>query len=156
MMTAPRKVELVTKILRIKMDDFLLTTQKFSLPWLFLSKRADVLSRITAARKETDAAAVFLAVENLSPILARLLVQEVPDKGTFVLEIIRSLSPHFESECKDVTIGDLMKMDSIRLCLELLLIAADGDNKTKNQVFFSKAVLHSSQMFAHISPFRPG
>lgn len=134
MMTAPRKVELVTKILRIKMDDFLLTTQKFSLPWLFLSKRADVLSRITAARKETDAAAVFLAVENLSPILARLLVQEVPDKGTFVLEIIRSLSPHFESECKDVTIGDLMKMDSIRLCLELLLIAADGDNKTKNQV----------------------
>ena len=130
MATKPRKVELVAKMLHMSINEFMLYTQKHSLPWLFLSERVDVISKITAARGEENVSETFMDVQNYSPIMAMLLMQDAPDIERHVMRILCNTSANFASS----DLGQLLTMDQANLTLELFLAVIDGDEHTKRQV----------------------
>ncbi|KAJ2903302.1 uncharacterized protein MKZ38_010119 [Zalerion maritima] len=128
----PQVVERVAKLLGQSVDQFLIATQRYSLPWLFLTKRVDVITRIIQASHgaSKSIAEVFTDPNNLAPILALLLVQDSPDMEQNVMGILRATSPEFEV----TDLVDFLKAEPIHLPLELFYLASDGDEHRKRQV----------------------
>ena len=92
----PQTAQLISDLLRISVPELLISIQSDVLPWLVLTKRQDVIVRIAQARGETDPGNSCLVGPNRGPIMAMLLVQNVPDLENFVTTLYRHISPLFD------------------------------------------------------------
>src|ERR1700694_910684 len=92
----PQTAQLVADLLRISVSELLISIQGDVLPWLVLTKQQDVILRIAQARGETDPGQACLEGPNRGPIMALLLVQNVPDLENFITALYRNISPFYD------------------------------------------------------------
>jgi serine/threonine-protein kinase ATR len=127
LLSNPRTIQNMAELLEISVDNFLLLTQSYTLPWLFLWQKADVIERIAQLRGEEEVWRVFYDTKILVPTLGLLLLQNVPDTE----KLTRSLFQRFG---KLPDLDDLIKSDVGPLFLHLLRLAGEADDTKKLRV----------------------
>lgn len=128
MIPRPQISRAVAELLQLSVNELLLLIQSHALPWLILAKKRDVVQKIVEARRD-DARSAILESNNNGPIMALLLVQQVPDIESFVMSRLREFSA-FES----CTLVDLLKAEAVPIVLGLLKAAGDSDEEGKPRV----------------------
>lgn len=119
----PQIAQLLAELLGVGVADFLVATQAHTLPWLVLDAQTDVVARISQARGDADAHQAVL--DNMATVLPLLLVQGVRDVRGFVMEALKRVSPDFGV----LDLGDCLKMELIKIAVELLKNSGDGNGK---------------------------
>ncbi|KAL2062316.1 hypothetical protein VTL71DRAFT_6582 [Oculimacula yallundae] len=130
LLTKPQTAQLMADLLGTSVTDFLLLTQSHTLPFLVLNGKVDVIKRISEARNDPNNWAVCLDPSNLAPILALLLVQDVPNLDTFVMGHLRRVS----SEFKGHELVDLLQVEPMYQALYLLKAAGEADESKKSRI----------------------
>lgn len=126
----PKSTRLLADLLELSMPEFLKMIQREALPWLVLKEKPEVIEQIAEARLEQASWQPCLDKNNLGPIMALLLVQDVPDIEAHALTLLRHISPHFEG----FSLGDLILLEPVLICLELLKAAGEAEEGRKPHV----------------------
>lgn len=134
LLTRPQASQMMADLLETTVPEFLVLTQAYTLPWLVLTKKIDIISRICKAQQQDDPWKICVQSSNLVPILSLLLVQNVPDIEKFIPARLRSVSPQFNA----LEFTDLLKMEPSLLALHLLKAAVDADDGKKSRVRHSQ------------------
>jgi serine/threonine-protein kinase ATR len=129
----PQTAQLVADLLRISVSDLLLSIQADVLPWLVLTKKKDVILRIAQARGDNDPGPACGEATNKGPIMALLLVQNVPDLENFVTALFRHISPLFDG----YEFVDLLMIQPMLTAVELLKNAGEEDESRRSRVFYA-------------------
>lgn len=149
-MNKPQTTQHMADLFNMTVDEFLVFTQSFSLPYLVLNKDYEVIKRISRARSDSHKWFVCFDATNLVKILALLLQQNVPDIEQFIMSLLVGYDPKF----KENDLTDLMKIEPSTTAFYLLLAAGDADEKMKSRVcypiFFCPTYLNT------IGSIRPG
>lgn len=130
MVSRPQISRALAELFQISVNQLLLHVQSYALPWLVLMKKKDVVQKIVDARQEKDPISVLMDSDNNGPIMALLLIQDVPDIEQFVMSRLREFASHFES----CTLTGLMQPEALSIVLELLKAAGDADEDKKPRV----------------------
>jgi serine/threonine-protein kinase ATR len=102
------------------------------LPHLVLAGQIDVIGRITQARGEKENLNTCMEPSNFAPILALLIVQNIPDVEALTTSVLRAVSPLFRAQDMDFT--DWMRTDPAGLGLRLLRVAGQVPDNMKPRV----------------------
>ncbi|OWP07483.1 protein kinase rad [Marssonina coronariae] len=127
----PQITQLLADLLGISVAQFLVLTQSYTLPFLVLNGKVDVIKRISEARNDADNFSVCMDPSNLPPILALLLVQNVPDLDSFVMGLLRRVS---NEEFKDLDLGSMTRIEPMHQALYLLKAAGQADESKKSRI----------------------
>jgi len=112
-------------------QEFLVLTQSFTLPYLVSSQKIDVIRRIAQASKGKDEKwPICMETSNLMPILAFLLVHDVADMESFIMSSLEATSSRF----RNADITELMRVEPAAIALILLKAAGDADESKKSRV----------------------
>ncbi|KAI1864693.1 hypothetical protein JX265_008417 [Neoarthrinium moseri] len=122
--SAPKLTRLLAELLELPIPEFLKLIQRDALPWLVLHKKRDVIQKIAEARSDLGTHQPILDKDNLGPIVALLLVQDAPDVATHAMDLLRHASSHFDQ----LSLGDVVLLEPVMICLELLKAAGDADD----------------------------
>jgi serine/threonine-protein kinase ATR len=125
--TRPQKTRLLAELLEVSVSDLLLLIQRYALPYLVLNGNQDVVQKIAEVREETHSWEPCLDQNNVGHILALLLVQDVPDVPAHSMGLFRQFSPHFD----ELSLVDIVKIEPLMTCLELLKAAGDAEESRK-------------------------
>ncbi|ETS84314.1 hypothetical protein PFICI_02339 [Pestalotiopsis fici W106-1] len=126
----PKLTRLLAELLEITVPDLLLMIQREALPWLVLKGKSGAIQQIADARAEKASWQPCLDKNNLGPIVALLLIQNVPDVEAHAMTLLRHISPHFEG----FGLGDLILVEPVLICLELLKAAGEAEEERKPHI----------------------
>jgi serine/threonine-protein kinase ATR len=135
----PQTAQLVADLLRISVPDLLLSIQADVLPWLVLTKSKEVILRIAQARGDSDPGKVCLEGTNKGPIIALLLVQNVPDLENFITSLFRDVSSLFDG----FEFVDLLKIQPMPTAVELLKNAGEEDESRRSRVLYTVQIRYT-------------
>ena len=122
--TRPQIAQLLTDLLGVTVPDFLKLTQSYTLPYLVLFRKAEVIDRIAQARgSDSTVRVTLMASANMSSILALLLTQQSVDIEATTMALLRHACPQFES----VDVADLARSEPIATAFQLLQAAGEED-----------------------------
>lgn len=124
----PQTTQLMADLLSMSVAQLLIKSQSYTVPWLILTKKHDVILRISQARQ--DEAPWMTCMDNLAPTLALLLIQNVPDIESLVMDLMRLASSYFNN----LHLTDLLKIGPIDTALELLKNAGEEDVSKRPRV----------------------
>ena len=128
--TRPQTVQLLSDLLGITVNDFLTTTQAYTLPYLVLAKKHDIITRIAQARgKDSTVKAMCTDSLNLPSILATLLLQESLD-----FEAMSAILQQTPDKFGNSSLSELAGMAPILTAFELLKAAGDPENHNTARV----------------------
>ncbi|XMA19178.1 hypothetical protein WAI453_011969 [Rhynchosporium graminicola] len=130
LLTKPQTTQLMADLLGMSVAEFLLLTQSYTLPFLILNGRVDVINRISEARNDPDNWAICVDPSNIAPILALLLVQDAPNLDTFVMGLLRRVSSEFKTQ----ELADLLQIEPMYQALYLLKAAGEADESKKSRI----------------------
>jgi serine/threonine-protein kinase ATR len=128
----PQTTQLMADLLGVSVTEFLLLTQTFTLPWLVLLGKSDVIKRISEARKDKEGWLACMETSNMVAILAFLLAQRSDDVENFVMSRFKAVSSQF----KQVEFSDLMRVEPASQVFHLLKAAGEADDAKKARVMF--------------------
>lgn len=138
MFTRPQTTQMVADLLKTNVTELLLLIQSHALPWLVLHKKKDVIQRFLEARREALPPTrrdkeemwnmLYLDDTNLSAILSRLLVQDVPDIEGYVTSLLNDICSSGSS------LKELLSTNPVPTTLELLKLSGEGDDSMKASV----------------------
>ncbi|KAM0333504.1 hypothetical protein ACHAQA_002167 [Verticillium albo-atrum] len=148
MVARPQISRAVAELLQVSVNQLLILIQRFALPWLVLMKKRDVVQKITEARREQDTYFCLMESANNGPVMALLLVQDVPDLENFIMSRLREFSSKFESS----TIGEMMMSEAVAIVLELLKAASDADEERKPRIVQALTWMATKVMAANREP----
>ncbi|KFY60649.1 hypothetical protein V496_05277 [Pseudogymnoascus sp. VKM F-4515 (FW-2607)] len=124
----PQTVQLMAELLSISVPEFLVETQAYTLPWLVLAKKTDIITKISQAREDDDPSKAIIS--NMVAIMPLLLVQAVPNIETFIMGLLRGVSPAFDK----IDLVQCLGIGAIEVAVELLKNAGDEDDSKKSRV----------------------
>lgn len=116
-------------LLGISVSGFLILTQTFTLPWLVLLGKADVIKKIADAR-EQDSNETCMDTSNMVAILPVLLIQSAPDMEKMIMSRLVIASESF----KNVDFTDLIRVEPGSQAFHLLKAAGEADPNKKSRV----------------------
>ncbi|KAK3935676.1 protein kinase rad3 [Diplogelasinospora grovesii] len=124
----PQTANMVARLLGMDVRSLLLGIQKHALPWLVLTKKREVIQMIADVRGDKEIWQPCVDAQNLTSILALLLLQGVPDSVGYAMSLLRAVSAQFD------LLGpfELFRSDPIPPIMEIL-IAASGGGKARNR-----------------------
>ncbi|KAG7291844.1 hypothetical protein NEMBOFW57_001865 [Staphylotrichum longicolle] len=128
--TKPQTARLVADLMQISVSGLLLVLQKHALPWLVLTKKQEVIQKITEARGETETWQTCMDHANLPSILALLLVQDAPDIAAHAMSLLGHVSSHIGG----FELVDLLRTDPLTIALELFKAGAEANETRKARV----------------------
>ncbi|KAK5718407.1 serine/threonine-protein kinase M1 [Elasticomyces elasticus] len=147
LLTRPQKAQQICDLLGTDINNFLLTTQRFTVPNLVLTKRRDVLQRIAAARGTANVSDLIVQPKiNLAATMSLLLTQATNDPEEATLECLDSVGSIFRGQ----DLKNFIKIDAPMVAFEMLKRTADVAPGLKPRYY--KAI----QVFANIAERRPG
>jgi serine/threonine-protein kinase ATR len=117
-------VQSLADLLGISVSDLFKMTQAEILPWLVLNNNKEVILKVTHACNYESPFRTCLVNSNLSPILALLLVQNIPNPEDFIM-VFKEISPEFD----EMELDELLRMEPLGTALAMLKIAAEEDDK---------------------------
>jgi len=130
LLVKPQASQLMADLLETSVTEFLKLTQSYTLPYLVFSGQVDVIKRISQARGDSQHWMAIMETSNLISILAKLMVQSVPDLEAYMISSLRAISSHF----KDYDVIELIKFEPSGLALHLLKAIGDADESKKSRV----------------------
>lgn len=130
LLVKPQTSQLMADLLNLSVKEFLDLTQTFTLPYLVMQGKVDVINKIKQASRPEEDYVICMDPRNLIPILCLLMVQSVPDQERYILSLLRTTSPLF----KEFDIIGLVRTDPATLLTHLLKAAGDADNQKKGRV----------------------
>lgn len=127
----PQTAQLMADLMGISVANLLITTQRHTLPWLVLTKNKDVITRIAQARQDNNLSETIMKDStNLGSIMALLLAQDVTNLEEFIMDLLRHLSPHFNT----LDLINLLRSAPINIAVELLEKAGEEDDSKRSRV----------------------
>ncbi|KAK3395553.1 phosphatidyl inositol 3-kinase, partial [Sordaria brevicollis] len=93
LVSAPQTTRLVAGILQISIQELLCLLQKHALPWLVLAKNTGVIQKIAEARGDESIWKPCTDAANFAPIVALLLIQDVPNVEEHTMALLCAISP---------------------------------------------------------------
>jgi serine/threonine-protein kinase ATR len=128
LLSRPQTTQLLSDILGISVPEFLVLTQSNTLPYLVLAGQIDVIRRIQQARKDKED---WMPVwDNAVPILALLLVQDVPDVEQYFVSLVKPISSRFHEK----SFTEWVALEPAGVATRLVRLAGEADDKTKLRV----------------------
>ena len=140
----PQIAQQMSDLLSIDVRAFLRLTQQFTVPYLVLTKRKEILQRIADARAPPYPSVASLCMDrgNMPNILAYLLLHTAPnDWEITILSLLREVSPNFAS----VDLVEIVRIESLLTVIELLKAAGEAEDDKVDQV--GSFSLHFSRCF---------
>ena len=133
--TRPQITQRICDLLNIKVPDFLILTQTYTVPYLISAKKRSILQRIADARG-SDQSIWSLCTEpaNMAAILVYLLLQSSTDVEHMVMASLLETSPDF----KDFDLEKAINSLPIPIACELLKIAGEEDEEKKTRVSMNR------------------
>ena len=127
----PQIAQQLSDLLGTTVQEFLVWTKTYTLPYLVLMRRHDILRRIAHAHG-SDVSLWSICVDpvNMAAILAFLLVQPSTDQESLIPALLAEASPEFS----DRDLMELLKMEPILTAFELLKAAAESEEARKSKV----------------------
>ena len=127
----PQIAQLLTDLLGMDIPEFLALTQTYTLPYLVVLKKPEIIRKIAQARgKESSVWSTLMANSNMASILALLLVQQSNDVEDTTMALLR----HACEEFKNVDLADVARSEPINIAFELLQAAGEEDDRRKARV----------------------
>lgn len=147
----PQRVQQLSELLGISVNDFLLLTQTETIPYLILTRRRDVLLRIAQARG--PAAGVqdlwLQPSKNLAAVISLLFIQPSPDPELAAIGLLKDVAPDFTEH----DLSNLVRVDPILIACAILKEAAVGQDAKRVQVsqqyFLNSTILIKSRHIKH-------
>ncbi|KAF8469032.1 hypothetical protein BDZ91DRAFT_776018 [Kalaharituber pfeilii] len=124
----PQIAQLLSELCGLEVSEFLILTQSYTLPYLILFRKNEIIERITQAIGNTTVKEMCVTKSNMTAILAVLLTQDIDNAEMTAINLLQSVSPEFGK----VSFADLVRSDPIPLAEELIKMAGD-ENETKNE-----------------------
>ncbi|KAF2211034.1 hypothetical protein CERZMDRAFT_43856 [Cercospora zeae-maydis SCOH1-5] len=144
----PQKAQQLCDLLSMDMNNFLVLTQRETLPFLLLTKKKDIVQRIANARGNgTTVEDVCMQPRtNLAAILAVLLSQSAHEAEELAFSCLTEVAP----DLRKTDIASLVKVDPVLVACEMLKLSGEqaADRKTRAYQAF--------QTFANIAERAPG
>ncbi|PSR90721.1 phosphatidylinositol 3 [Coniella lustricola] len=132
MLRRPQITQMVADLLKTSITELLLLIQSHALPWLVLHRKRDVILRFLDARrdlsqphrKQTEQLWTMLYMDNanLSAILSRLLVQDVPNIEEYIRSLLHDVCPDHEVP----SLKELLSTNPVPTTFELLKMGGEG------------------------------
>lgn len=138
----PKLIRLLAELMSMTIQELIIYIHSYAMPWLVLTKKRDVIQKIAEVRGEEEPWQPCLDNVNLGPILALLLVQEVPDVQEFSMALFRQISSHFDA----LTFVELLQVEPLVTTLELLKAAGDADEDRKSDVSPVSPILNPREL----------
>ncbi|POS87854.1 hypothetical protein EPUL_000219 [Erysiphe pulchra] len=129
----PTTTQMMADLLQITVTEFLLLTQSYTIPWLVMGKKIDVIRRISEARKDSEIGLACAESSNLVPTLTLLMMQGMPDTENYIMSHLRYASPRF----KDTDLDELMRVEPASQALYLLKAAGEAHDDKKKKIYFA-------------------
>ncbi|KAK1077599.1 serine/threonine-protein kinase M1, partial [Friedmanniomyces endolithicus] len=128
----PQRAQQLCDLLGTDVNNFLLTTQRHTVPMLVLTKRKDVLQRIAAARGTANISDLVLQPKtNLAATMAVLLTQPANDVEEAALECLEGVAANF----RGTDLKNLVKIDAPMVACEMLKRTGDTPDKQKPRLY---------------------
>ena len=122
--TRPQIVQLVCDLLNLSVPQFLNQTQFFTIPYLVLTKKKEILQRVAeSCGPEHSVKSLCMGHAQLAAILSYLLLQQWEDMENSIMSLLCHASPEF----KDVDLIELIKSAPMLTTFELLKIAGEEE-----------------------------
>lgn len=125
----PQVVQQLADILAVTVAEFLVFTQTYTLPYLVLTKKRDVLQKI-AGSANRSLKHLCMDHTNLAAILACILMQDAEDIEGIIMASFSNISPEF----RKIHYTDLLKAEQPLTAAELLKAATDDDDSIQQKV----------------------
>jgi serine/threonine-protein kinase ATR len=145
LVSKPQTSRMVAELLQTSVPELLLLVQSYALPWLILTKKREVVQKLAEARGEQESWMICIDGSNLGPILALLLVQDVPNLEEYCMSLFRHVSPHFDR----VTLVELLGSEAAGTALELFKACGDADESRKPRIRAALSLMASLLLNDH-------
>ena len=130
--TRPQIAQLVCDLLNLSVPQFLQQTQFFTIPYLALTKKREVLQRVAeSCGPEHSVKSLCMGHDQLAAILSYLLLQPWEDMENMVMSLLCHASPEF----KDVNLEELIKSAPMLTGFELLKVAGEEEEGKTARVY---------------------
>jgi len=127
----PYMAEQLCELLGMKVDSFLRLTEVHILPYLVLTRRRDIISRIGASRNEGETPFdVCSEKNNLAAILAFLLAQQSDDPEAMIMSLLAEIDSAFRGR----TLAELVRIEPILIACDLLKNLGNSGDQNKEKV----------------------
>lgn len=123
----PQIAQLLSELIGIDLADLLKVTQKYTIPYLILWKKVELVERIAQACEKDVWSLIY---DNMSEILVLLLAQDADSAESTTKALLENVCAGF----KNVTLVQLVWPLSISIAAELLKAAGDEDDDRKTRV----------------------
>ena len=124
----PQVAQSTSDLLGVSVTNFLRITQFYTIPYLVLTKRKDVLQRIADSNGPNHSiVSLCMEREQLAAILACLLLQPAQDPEHLVISLLSEASPDFAKS----SLTEIFKADPTQLAYELLKAASEPNEDIK-------------------------
>lgn len=124
----PQIVQTLIQFVEMEMPEFLQFTQSYTLPYLVLAGKTDIIQRIAKACRP-DCTVQVVCHDNIASILPVLLVQDVPNVEKHAMHLLEVISPEFASS----SLAELVRPDSFTIAAELLKSAGETGADDQDQ-----------------------
>ncbi|GAB1729612.1 hypothetical protein NU195Hw_Modified_171t1 [Hortaea werneckii] len=144
--TRPQKAQQLCDILHTNINQFLVLTQRYTVPTLVLTKKKDLLQRIAAARSSSVKDLCLQPPTNRAATIALLLTQSTADVEEAAMECLSHVCPDFQGE--DISV--LIRPDPALVGCEMLKLAGDAPDERKSRLH------HAVKLFTTLALRKPG
>lgn len=125
----PQIAQQISDLLAMSVSDFLSMTQVYTVPFLVLTKKQDILQRIADACGQTIMS-LCREHNNLAAILSCVLLRTSSDVEDLVMALLNAVSPEFSN----VDCSELLRSEPQATASELLRAAGEDDEVMKTKV----------------------
>ncbi|GBF64420.1 kinase [Trichophyton mentagrophytes] len=122
----PQMADQLCDLLGMEVNGFLRLTTTYTLPYLVLTRKKDIISRIAMTHSKKSISELIKTRSHLASILSLLLVQPLPNPEAAIPCILQELSVKFN----DPTLSKLVRSECVPITCELLRgLGGSGEGK---------------------------
>lgn len=133
----PQMADQLCDLLGMEINGFLRLTTSYTLPYLVLTRKKDIISRIAMTHSKKSISELIKTRSHLASILALLLVQPLPNPEAAIPCILQELSVKFN----DPTLSKLVRSECVPITCELLRgLGSSGEGKGSKVMHFTNII----------------
>lgn len=129
----PQTAQYLSDLLAMSVSEFLCLTQVYTVPYLVLTKRRDILQRIADASGRT-VMSLCMDHSNMAAILACILMHSSVDVENLIMALFNAISEEF----RNLDSVELLRTEPILIASELLKMA--GENNEAQRLKVSRGI----------------
>lgn len=118
----PQIAQYISELLGMSVDEFLVLTQVYTVPYFVLTKKRDILQKLAQSCGQS-VGLLCMDHNNMAAILTCILLHPSDDMGSIYLKFLAAMS----SEFSDIRWRDLLWAQAVSIASELLKVASEGN-----------------------------